>query len=73
MPISALVGQIIARLVGEGYGEQDFAALISMQAGAAGSSLATARHLRATNRRRARAAQGYIYRSGTVRGQKKGV
>jgi len=39
MPVSALVGQIVARLVGEGYGEQDFAALISMQARAAGVDL----------------------------------
>jgi 3-hydroxyisobutyrate dehydrogenase len=40
MPVSALVGQVVARLVGEGYGEQDFAALILMQAKAAGVDLA---------------------------------
>jgi 3-hydroxyisobutyrate dehydrogenase len=40
MPVSALVGQLVARLVGEGYGEQDFAALILMQAKAAGVDLA---------------------------------
>jgi len=39
MPVSALVGQVVARLVGEGYGEQDFAALISMQAREAGVEL----------------------------------
>jgi len=39
MPMSALVGQIIARLVGEGYGDEDFATLIKMQAGAAGVDL----------------------------------
>jgi 3-hydroxyisobutyrate dehydrogenase len=39
MPVLALVGQVIERLVGEGYGEQDFAALISMQAKAAGVDL----------------------------------
>lgn len=39
MPVTALVGQIVARLVGEGYGEQDFAALILMQAKAAGVDL----------------------------------
>jgi 3-hydroxyisobutyrate dehydrogenase len=39
MPVSALVGQIVARLVGEGYGDEDFAALISMQAKAAGVDL----------------------------------
>jgi 3-hydroxyisobutyrate dehydrogenase len=39
MPVSALVGEIVARLVGEGYGDEDFAALITMQAGAAGVDL----------------------------------
>ena len=42
MPVSALVGQIIATLVGEGYGEEDFATLIKMQAGAAGVDLRVA-------------------------------
>lgn len=39
MPVSALVGQIVTALVGEGYGDEDFAALIAMQAGAAGVDL----------------------------------
>lgn len=39
MPVSALVGQIVARLVGEGYGDEDFAALIAMEAKAAGVDL----------------------------------
>jgi 3-hydroxyisobutyrate dehydrogenase len=39
MPVSALVGQIVARLVGEGYGDEDFAALITMEAKAAGVDL----------------------------------
>jgi 3-hydroxyisobutyrate dehydrogenase-like beta-hydroxyacid dehydrogenase len=39
MPVSALVGQIIATLVGEGYGDEDFATLIRMQARAAGVEL----------------------------------
>ena len=42
MPVSALVGQIIATLVGEGYGDEDFATLIKMQAGAAGVDLRVA-------------------------------
>jgi 3-hydroxyisobutyrate dehydrogenase len=40
MPVTALVAQIVARLVGEGYGEQDFAALLSMEAKGAGVHLA---------------------------------
>jgi 3-hydroxyisobutyrate dehydrogenase-like beta-hydroxyacid dehydrogenase len=39
MPVAALVGQIVATLVGEGYGDEDFAALIAMQARAAGVDL----------------------------------
>jgi 3-hydroxyisobutyrate dehydrogenase len=39
MPVAALVGQIISTLVGEGYGDEDFAALIAMQAPAAGVTL----------------------------------
>jgi 3-hydroxyisobutyrate dehydrogenase-like beta-hydroxyacid dehydrogenase len=39
MPVSALVGQIVAALVGEGHGDQDFAALIAMQARGAGVDL----------------------------------
>jgi len=39
MPVAALVGQIVSRLVGEGYGDEDFAALIAMQAPAAGVDL----------------------------------
>jgi 3-hydroxyisobutyrate dehydrogenase-like beta-hydroxyacid dehydrogenase len=39
MPVAALVGQIIATLVGQGYGDEDFAALIAMQAKAAGIAL----------------------------------
>jgi 3-hydroxyisobutyrate dehydrogenase-like beta-hydroxyacid dehydrogenase len=39
MPVSALVGQIVTALVGEGYGDEDFAALIAMQARAAGVDL----------------------------------
>jgi 3-hydroxyisobutyrate dehydrogenase len=40
MPVAALVGQIVATLVGEGYGDEDFAALIALQARAAGVDLA---------------------------------
>ena len=36
MPVAALVHQIVQSLVGQGYGEQDFAALIELQARAAG-------------------------------------
>jgi 3-hydroxyisobutyrate dehydrogenase-like beta-hydroxyacid dehydrogenase len=39
MPVTALVGQIVATLVGTGYGDDDFAALIEMQASAAGVRL----------------------------------
>jgi 3-hydroxyisobutyrate dehydrogenase len=49
MPVSALVGQIVARLVGEGYGDQDFAALISMQARAAGVDLRNGPRSRTTD------------------------
>ena len=50
MPVLALVGQVIERLVGEGYGEQDFAALISMQAKAAGVDLGNGSALTGTKR-----------------------
>jgi 3-hydroxyisobutyrate dehydrogenase len=36
MPVAALVHQIIQSLVGHGYGEQDFATLIELEAAAAG-------------------------------------
>lgn len=39
MPVAALVGQIVAALVGQGFGDEDFAALIAMQATAAGVDL----------------------------------
>lgn len=57
MPVSALVGQIVARLVGEGYGEQDFAALLSMQATAAGVELENGSALTRTTPPQARAAE----------------
>ncbi len=39
MPVAALVHQIVQSLVGHGYGEQDFAALLELQAQAAGLEL----------------------------------
>jgi 3-hydroxyisobutyrate dehydrogenase len=39
MPVAALVHQIIQSLVGHGYGEQDFATLIELEAAAAGLDL----------------------------------
>jgi 3-hydroxyisobutyrate dehydrogenase len=39
MPVAALVHQIVQSLVGRGYGQQDFAALIELQAQAAGLDL----------------------------------
>jgi len=41
MPVAALVHQIIQSLVGHGYGEQDFATLIELEAAAAGLDLAS--------------------------------
>lgn len=41
MPVAGLVYQIVQRLVGEGYAEADFAALIDLQAKAAGMTLAS--------------------------------
>ena len=39
MPVAALVAQIIDTLVNEGYGDEDFAALIALQARAAGIAI----------------------------------
>ena len=39
MPVAALVHQIVQGLVGRGYGEQDFAALIELEAQSAGLDL----------------------------------
>jgi hypothetical protein len=39
MPIAAATHQIVQSLVGYGYGEQDFAALIELQARASGLEL----------------------------------
>ena len=39
MPVAALVHQIVQSLVGQGYGEQDFAAVLELQARAAGLEL----------------------------------
>jgi 3-hydroxyisobutyrate dehydrogenase-like beta-hydroxyacid dehydrogenase len=39
MPVAALVHQIVQSLVGHGYGEQDFAAVLELQARAAGLEL----------------------------------
>jgi 3-hydroxyisobutyrate dehydrogenase-like beta-hydroxyacid dehydrogenase len=39
MPVAAVVAQIIATLVGAGYGDDDFAALIALQAEPAGIDL----------------------------------
>jgi 3-hydroxyisobutyrate dehydrogenase len=39
MPVAALVHQIVQSLVGHGYGEQDFATVIELQARAAGLDL----------------------------------
>jgi 3-hydroxyisobutyrate dehydrogenase len=41
MPVASLVHQLVQALVGYGYGEQDFAALIELQARAAGLQLAS--------------------------------
>jgi 3-hydroxyisobutyrate dehydrogenase len=41
MPVAALVHQIVQSLVGNGYGERDFAALIELEARAAGLELAS--------------------------------
>ncbi|HTT90987.1 MAG TPA: NAD(P)-dependent oxidoreductase [Acidimicrobiales bacterium] len=60
MPVAALVGQIVVRLVGEGYGEQDFAALIAMQAKAAGVDLEKRSALTAAKPPQTVAARGQI-------------
>jgi hypothetical protein len=39
MPVASLVHQIVQGLVGRGYGEQDFAALIELEAQSAGLRL----------------------------------
>ena len=39
MPVAALVHQIVQGLVGRGYGEQDFAALIELEAQSSGLDL----------------------------------
>jgi 3-hydroxyisobutyrate dehydrogenase-like beta-hydroxyacid dehydrogenase len=39
MPVASLVAQIIETLVNEGYGDEDFAALIALQARAAGIAI----------------------------------
>ncbi|MGO8957492.1 MAG: NAD(P)-dependent oxidoreductase [Streptosporangiaceae bacterium] len=39
MPVAALVHQIVQSLVGQGYGEQDFASVLELQARAAGLEL----------------------------------
>jgi 3-hydroxyisobutyrate dehydrogenase len=39
MPVAALVHQLVQRLVGEGFADQDFAALLVLQARAAGMTL----------------------------------
>ena len=39
MPVAAIVHQLIQGLVGRGYGEADFAALLQQQAESAGLSL----------------------------------
>jgi 3-hydroxyisobutyrate dehydrogenase-like beta-hydroxyacid dehydrogenase len=41
LPVAGLVHQLIQGLVGRGYGDQDFAALIAMQADSAGVTLAS--------------------------------
>ncbi|HEY2508239.1 MAG TPA: NAD(P)-dependent oxidoreductase [Streptosporangiaceae bacterium] len=41
MPVAALVHQIVQGLVGQGYGQQDFATLIEVQARSAGLELAS--------------------------------
>jgi hypothetical protein len=41
LPVAGLVHQLIQGLVGRGYGDQDFAALITMQADSAGVTLAS--------------------------------
>jgi 3-hydroxyisobutyrate dehydrogenase-like beta-hydroxyacid dehydrogenase len=39
MPVASLVHQIVQTLIGHGYGEQDFAALVELEAHAAGLQL----------------------------------
>ena len=39
LPVAALVHQLVQSLVGHGYGGQDFAALLQMQADSAGVTL----------------------------------
>jgi 3-hydroxyisobutyrate dehydrogenase len=41
LPVAGLVHQLIQGLVGRGYGDQDFAALLAMQADSAGVTLAS--------------------------------
>ena len=41
MPVAALVHQFVQSLVGHGYGEEDFAALVALQARSAGLELAS--------------------------------
>ena len=41
LPVAALVHQIIQTLIGRGYGDQDFAALIELEAQSAGLQLAS--------------------------------
>ena len=41
MPVAALVHQLVQSLVGHGYGEEDFAALVELQARSAGLELAS--------------------------------
>jgi hypothetical protein len=39
MPVASLVHQIVQTLIGNGYGEQDFAALVELEAQSAGLAL----------------------------------
>jgi 3-hydroxyisobutyrate dehydrogenase-like beta-hydroxyacid dehydrogenase len=39
LPVAALVHQLVVQLIGHGYGDQDFIALLEMQARAAGHGL----------------------------------
>jgi 3-hydroxyisobutyrate dehydrogenase len=41
MPVASLVHQLVQSLVGQGYGEEDFAALLALQARSAGLELAS--------------------------------
>ena len=41
MPVASLVHQIVQSLVGHGYGQQDFATVIELQAQASGLALVT--------------------------------